>query len=189
MLATAALLFVAFAGCKKKEKDPATEIKGNYFSVQQFALDEWNTYAGEPFTITKITRVNDIVTDSTTTNSDTLNWGGIFHLFFESDISDRKFLGQYKFNQFDDNADETHNFYYEADPEEDELFTRKLLLSINQYSQKVKGIYIEAIKKNILGETTYKLFYKPLTTIQIQTIEKPVLGSKKHTVVEYTFNR
>lgn len=188
-IAIIAVFTILTQGCKKKEKDPYANEKGNYFSVRQFAIDEWNTHSGEPFTLTKTTRVNDNLVDSTTTTSDTLNWGKIFHLFFETDISDRSFLGQYKFNQFDDNADETHNFYYEANPEDDELFTRKLLLSINQYNQRVKGIYIEALKKTIMGETTYKLFYKPLNTIQIQTIEKPVLGSKKHTVVEYTFNR
>lgn len=183
------LLFIFASGCRKKEKDPYANLKGNYFSIRQFALDEWNTFAGEPFTLTKTTRINGILKDSTTTSSDTLNWGTIFNVFFATDISDRKYLGQYKFTQFDDNADDTHNFFYEANPEDEDLYTRKLLITISSYNQRVKGIYIEAMKKNILGETTYKLYYKPLVTIQMQTIEKPVLGSKKHTVTEYTFNR
>jgi hypothetical protein len=181
------LVALTVAGCKKKTKDPKEEIKGNYFSVRQFALDEWNTYAGEPFLINKTVRVNDVLVDSSTTNSDTLNWGNIFKIFFETDISDRSFLGLYGFNQFDDNADDTHNFFYEA--KDDDLDTKKLLITISQYNNKVKGVYIESVKKDMFDETLYKLYYKPMKTIQIQSTETPLFGSKKHTVTEYEFVR
>lgn len=181
------LLTFLFAACKKDEKDPYADMKGNYFSVRQFALDEWNTHGGEPFTLLKTVKVNNKLTDSSYTTSDTLNWGNIFKIFFATDISDREFLGQYNFSQFDDNADETHNFYYEA--KEEDLYTRKLLITISQYNNKVKGIYIEAEKKTLWNDVVYKLYYKPLQRIQIQCIEKPLTGSKKHTVTEYEFNR
>jgi hypothetical protein len=179
-----ALSAVISSSCKKKI-DPYADIKGNYFSINQYALDQWNTFSGEPFMIIKTIRINDGKPDSLLTNSDTLNWAPIFKVFSETDISNRKYLGQYTFTQFDDNQDETHNFYYVANDKD--LFTQKLLLSIDQFTNKVKGIYIETIKKDIEGERTQKLYYAPLKTIQIQTDNIPILGDKKFTVVQYDF--
>lgn len=177
-----ALLVLICSSCKKKI-DPYVDIKGNYFSINQYALDQWNTFSGEPIMIIKTVRINNGKTDSLLTNSDTLNWAPIFKTFAETDISDRKYLGQYTFTQFDDNQDETHNFYYEANDKD--LFTQKLLLSIDQFNNKVKGIYIETIKKDISGEHTQKLYYAPLKTIQIQTDDRPMLGGKKFKVEQY----
>ena len=182
------LLLIANTSCKKKVvKEADSTIAGNYFSINQFMLDEWNTYAGEPFMISKTVRINDGKTDSFITNSDTISWAPLVKAFSETDISDRKYLGQYKFTQFDDNADETHNFFYEAIDED--LFTRKLLITIDRYNSKIKGIYIETEKKSFLEDVVQKLYYAPLKTIQIQTESKPMLGSKKHTVVQYDFLR
>lgn len=183
------LLFIiaSFFSCKKKiEKDPYENIKGNYFSIRQFGLDEWNTFQGEGFTIIKTVRVGNKI-DSSFTNSDTINWTPILKAFFETDISDRKYLGQYKFTQFDDKADATHNFFYEA--QDEDLFTQKLLLTIDMYNSKVKGIYIETVKRDLFNTRTEKLYYAPLKTIQIQTEDKPLFGEKKHTVVQYDFMR
>jgi hypothetical protein len=33
------------------------------------------------------------------------------------------------------------------------------------------------------------LYYRPMKTIQMQTIEKPIWGSEKHTVLQYDFIR
>ncbi len=182
-----AVFAILFSSCKdKKEKEDFSDIKGNYFSIDQFIRDEWNTFHGEGFTIIKTVR-KDNKTDSSYTTSDTLNWGNIFKVFHETEISDRKFLGKYKFTQFDDNADDTHNFFYEA--EDEELFTQKLLITISQENAKVKGIYIETSKKTIWGNTIQKLYYNPLKTIQIQTDYKPMIGSKEFTVVQYDFMR
>jgi hypothetical protein len=176
-----------FTSCKKKDKDPYAEVKGNYFSIRQYAEDQWNTYVGEHFAIVKTVRVNNGVTDSSYTLSDTLDWSPIFKTFFATDISDRKFLGQYKFTQFDDEADDTHNFFYEA--LDDDLYTRKLLITIDKYNSKVRGIYVEAGTKSLLEDKTLKLYYKPMSIIQIQTEEKAVFGDKKHTVEQYDFMR
>ncbi len=180
-------LIVLFASCKKKDtKDPYADIQGNYFSIRQFALDQWNTFRGSPFLILKTVK-NGNKTDSSYTNSDTLNWGNIFKVFFETDISDRKFIGQYTFTQFDDNQEGTHNFYYKAnDPD---LFTQKLLITIDQINNKVKGIYIETYKKTLWDECKQTLFYYPMHTIQIQTDDKPVIGSKNYSVLQYYFMR
>jgi hypothetical protein len=179
---------VAFPSCKEDTpKEDYSDVKGSYFSVRQYALDQWNTFYGEPFLISKKVKVNNGPFDSSYTNSDTLNWGIILKLFFETEISDRKFLGKYKFSQFDDDQDDTHNFFYEA--LEDDLYTRKLLITIDQYTQKVKGIYIEAASNSIFDDRIVKLYYKPMKRIQIQTIESELFGDKKHVVTEYEFLR
>lgn len=162
-------------------------VKGSYFSIKQFALDEWNTFAGDLFTVTKITTIDSKIVDSAILASDTMDWNQIFKAFFPSDISDRKFLGKYNFNQFDDNVDGTHNFFYEA--KDEDQFTQKLLITIALFTNKVKGIYIETRKSSISGDITQKLYYKPMTEVQIQTIDEPKMGNKKHTVVQYDFNR
>ncbi len=195
-----ALLTIFFAtlfqSCKKKDsKDPYADIKGNYFSIRQFALDEWNTFRGEPFTIIKTVKeaqgeksIKDVAyakIDSSYTNSDTLNWGNIFAVFFATDISDRKFLGKYTFSQFDDVAEGTRSFYYHAD--DDDLYTQKLLINVDITNNKVKGIYIETFKKSIWAEVKQNLYYSPMKTIQIQTDEKPIFGARKYKVVQYYY--
>ncbi len=180
-----ALSAFAFQSCKKKKaEDPYADVKGHYFSIRQFALDEWQTFHGQAFTILKTVRENK-KTDSSYTTSDTLNWGNIFKTFFETEISDRKFLGQYTYNQFEDNQEGTRNFYYKANDED--MFTQKLLITVDQVNNKVKGIYIETFKKSPWGETTQKLYYAPMKTIQIQTDEKPLVGARKYKVVQYYF--
>ncbi len=182
-----ALWAIVGFSCKKKEKTDTSDIKGHYFSINQYALDQWNTFAGEPFLITKTVKVNSGKADSSLTNSDTISWAPIFKLFAETDISDRKFLEQYTFTQFDDNQDLTHNFFYQAKDEDE--FTQKLLITIDQYTSKVKGIYIETYKKTALANTTQKLYYQPMKEIQVQTDERPAIGSKKYTIVQYIFMR
>ena len=186
----ALIILIAMTGtsCKKKQDQisAADTMTGNYFSVNQFMLDEWNTFAGEPFMISKSVKEGDKI-DSSMTNSDTINWAPLVKTFAETDISDRKFLGQYKFSQFDDNADQTHNFFYEALDED--LFTRKLLITIDRFTSRVKGIYIETEEKDLFDDKIQKLYYKPLKTVQIQTDDKPLMGSKKYTVVQYEFLR
>ncbi len=179
---------ISLSSCKEDSPiDKYAETNGTYFSVRQFALDQWNTFYGEPFLILKTVRVNSGKYDTSYTTSDTLNWGNIFKMFFETEISDRKYLGQYKFTQFDDDQDETHNFFYEA--LDDDLYTRKLLITIDQYNQKVRGIYIEAAKKSIFEDRIVKLYYKPMKRIQIQTTESEMFGDKQHIVTEYEFLR
>jgi hypothetical protein len=179
---------LATQSCKKiKDKDDTSDIKGNYFSIRQYGLDQWNNWAGPPaFVIVKTLRKGNEKADSSYTSSDTLNWAPIFKTFFETDISDRKYLGQYKFSQFYDNNDGTHNFFYEAN--DDDLYTQKLLITIDQYTNKVKGIYIETLKKEfMMGEIIQKLYYRPYHTIQLQKDEKSMLGSKSFSVVQYDF--
>jgi hypothetical protein len=137
----------------------------------------------------KTVKINDGQTDTSYTNSDTISWAPIFKTFFETDISDTSFLGKYKYTQFPDDQDGTMNLFYEvADPDDDELFTRKLLITVDQQTRRVRGIYIETLKKDILsGDRIQKLYYSPMKTIQIQTENKPVFGSSTHTIEQYDF--
>ena len=183
------LVVLAASSCKKKKvAAPKPVFTGTYFSIKDYALDEWNTFAHDPFAIIKTVRINDGKTDTTYTNSDTINWAPIFKVFFETDIGDTSFLGKYKYTQFPDNQDGTMNLFYEvADPDDDDLFTRKLLITADQYTRKIKGIYIETSKKDFFGERTQRLYYSPMKTIQIQTDNKPVLGSNTLTIIQYDF--
>lgn len=183
----ATLTITSFSACKEDKANDFSDIKGNYFSIRQYTLDQWNMYYGEPFLILKTVRVDKGKFDSSYTTSDTLNWGNIFREFFATEISDRSYLGKYKFTQFDDEQDETHNFFYEA--LEEDLYTRKLLIAIDRYSKKVTGIYIEGRQHSIFDDRLVKLYYKPMKRIQIQVTETPMFGEKVHTVTEYEFMR
>jgi hypothetical protein len=190
ILVLALLSVFSLQSCKEEDeklKEDFSNVNGSYFSVRQFALDQWNTFYGEPFLIVKSVRVNDGRYDSSYTTSDTLNWGKIFKVFFATDISDRKFLGKYKYTQFEDAQDETLNLFYEA--LDDDLYTRKLLITADQYNHKVRGIYIEAVENSVGDAKIMKLYYKPMKRIQIQETESPMMGEKKHTVTEYEFIR
>lgn len=92
ILLAAAILLLA-ACDKKKEKEDFSDVQGNYFSINQYILDQWNTFAGEPFVIQKTMWVNGRTMDSSYSNSDTINWSRLFDIFSKTDISDRKFLG------------------------------------------------------------------------------------------------
>ncbi len=184
----ALLLTLTAVSCKEKEEiDEFADVKGNYFSIRQFALDEWNTYGGEAFTIVKTIRKDKEKIDSSFTNSDTLNWSEVFEVFFKTDISDRKFLGKYTFNQFDDNADQTHNFFYQAIDKE--LYTQKLLITMDIETRMVKGIYIETLEHDFFDDVIQKLYYKPMKIIQIQTDSKPRFGTREFRMIQYDFMR
>lgn len=171
------LLFVSCG--KKKTGESETLSDKTYFSIKQFARDQWNTYRGQPFGIEKFVSLNG-KTDSVLTNAFDLPWSSIFQPFFESDISDPKFLGQYNFSSFKDDATYTLNLYYEA--KDDKLFTRKLMISVDDVTAKVKSIYIETEGDNI----TRKLLYIPVKIISIQEFEQSA-GEPKELRIEYRF--
>ncbi len=171
------------SSCKEDNKlDMFANVKGTYFSVKQFSLDEWQTHAGEPIVFKQTVTLNG-KTDTSYVNIEQLDWRPILKTFVETDISDRKFLGQYTFNQFDDATDNTHNFMYVANNKN--LFTQKLLITMDVNSMKVRGVYIETYKKSIWNERIQKLYYAPVKIIQIQQYDHPLVGSKKELVTTY----
>ncbi len=179
----AAFAVLALGSCK--EKTPADIFpaeKGTYFSIKKFTLDEWETHAGEPISFLK-TVTEGGKTDSSFVNIEHVDWVDVLKTFTETDISDKSFLGQYSFSQFEDSLDNTHNFLYLANNKE--LFTQKLLITMDVNTMKLRGVYIETFKKTFWNERQQKLFYSPVEVIQVQQYDKPLVGSRKEKVVKY----
>ena len=182
-----AMLLFTVVSCKPSTpavKNDITNSGGTYFSIKQFIQDQWSLYHGQPFGLRKIVYLNGRV-DSTMVSAYDLDWAPIFRVFIESDISDRKFLGKYDFSSFPDDATETNNFFYEA--KDDKLYTRKLQISADNVSSKVRSIYIETQKKGKWSSRTQKLFYMPVKIISIQEYEKSGPGTARELRIEYRF--
>lgn len=179
-------VFIVFHSCKPApQEDKAMQDDGpGYFSIKQFIKDQWNIYHGQPFGLQKIAYL-DGKTDTSFISAFQMDWGTIFNTFFETDISDKKFLDRYTFTSFADDATMTQNFYYEA--KEKNLFTQKLQVSADDVSHKVRSIYIETAKNGKWSNFSQKLFYMPLKVISIQEFEWAKAGPQKELRVEYRF--
>ncbi|RYZ56016.1 MAG: hypothetical protein EOP49_01570 [Sphingobacteriales bacterium] len=180
------LISLLLFGCKREAVKPAPERseEGTYFSVRDFAKDQFRTYWGQPFTLQKIA-VLDGKRDSSLVNADKIEWPEIMKTFFAADISDPKFDGKYAFSMFDDDATVSRTYYYEA--LEPDLFTRKLQIMSDPFTDKIKSIYIETEKNGRFGKKAQKLYYSPVKVIQIQEFESSLLGSDRNLRVEYRF--
>lgn len=176
------LALLLFFSCKKKEATPevSTTFNGTYFSIKQFGEDQLHLLWGQPYTFHKIVSLNG-KTDSSFTTAMDMDWASIIKPFFESDISDKKYLGQYNFSMFEDNLTDTRNFFYEA--KDKKLLTQKLQITADAYNNKITSIYIETIKNG----KVQKLLYEPKKLIQIQEYESSFLGKDKNLKVEYYF--
>lgn len=175
-----AILFLG--ACQQEEKKQAEEQETGpgYFSIKEFAADQFGTFWGQPFTLQKIIHLNG-KTDTLYKDAYNMEWGEILKLFFETDISAPEFLGKYQFSDFEDNITQTRNFYYEAiDPK---LFTQKLQIMVDPFSLKIKSIYIETSSEQKQG----KLLYIPLKTIQIQEYSNSFTAGEKTLQIEYRF--
>ncbi len=181
-------LLLCSACSNKTEENAAADkfknVKGTYFSLRQFLLDQFHTYHGAPYTFNKYTTTNG-VRDSALENIYTVDWGYIFKTFLEADIGYKKFLGKYNFTQFGDDATHTVNFLYEAkDPS---LFTQKLQVTADNTTNRIRSIYIETQKSSSFKEETQKLYYSPIKVIQIQQFEKSTGGKSESVMTEYRF--
>lgn len=182
-----ALLFIICVSCKGSNPVPKNGSNaggGTYFSVKQFIKDQWDTYHGQPFGLRKTVYL-DGKTDSSEISAYDMDWGTVFKTFFDTDISDPKFLDRYNFSSFSDDATDTQNFFYEA--KEEGLFTRKLQISADNVNHKIRAIYIETAKKSKWSNFSQKLFYIPLKTISVQEFEWAKAGPSKELRVEYRF--
>ncbi len=183
-----AITSVLLCACAKKNADEnecdPSKLKGTYYSIRQFARDQFDMYKGTPYGFKKVSVLNG-KKDTAYENIYTLDWPMIFKTFFETDISQRKFDCLYNFSMFDDDVSETRNYYYEAkDPK---LFTRKLIITTNTTTQKVVSIYIETEKKTAFSFQAQKLLYIPLKVIQIQKYEKTFFRAPQDLFLEYDF--
>jgi len=174
---------VVFASCKENEPDLYANEKDTYFSLKHFALDEYSNYALATNVFEKKTTVDGKVTDTAIMNIRKMDWDFIVNTFLKADIGTHSFLGKYKFTQFDDNTDNTHDYMYIA--YDKNAYTQKLLITTDLATNKVRGLYIETDEHSLLKDVHQKLFYAPMSIIQIQQDENPLVGKKTHTVIEY----
>lgn len=186
LLRISALLLcsVVLFSCNKPDKKNTNKPEQSYFSIVQYAKDHWDTYYGQPYGIVKKVYFNGTV-DSTVTNAIELDWAPILKVFFETDISDDKYIGRYKFYAFRDKITKTNTFAYEA--KEEGLYMQKMHISASNSTDKITSIYIEAQKNDRLGTKTVKLLYTPLETISIQEMETSKTGQRKELRVVYEF--
>jgi len=173
-----------FTACKKQVKTEKHHLDGNYWSVRQFAQDQFNTFHNQPYTLQRIIVANG-KSDTSYVSAFDLDWGYVLKTFFESDISDQKYLDHYRFDTFDDNTTMSRTFYYEAI--DDNLFTRKLQILVDPLNNRIRNIYIETRKKTRWKEREEKLYYAPIKEIQIQIHEKSFMSDPKDSLIEYRF--
>lgn len=167
--------------CGGKKDHPKHEDNGlTYFSVTDFANDQFRTYWGQPFTLLKIVSSKGKV-DSSYIAARDLDWAKVLQPFFRADISDPKFLGKYNYSELMEEATDTRVHYYEA--KEDDLFVRMFQINTDPLTSRIRNIYIETEKDGKLQ----KLYYAPIKLIQIQEFEKSMLGSDKNIKTEYRF--
>src|SRR5690606_19118035 len=112
-------------------------------------------------------------------------WKDVLQPFFEGDISAPEFEEQYNFFTVDDDASVSRTYYYEAKGKD--LFTQTLQVTTDPFTGKIKSIFMEAKKKNLLEKKDYKLFYKPAEIIQVQIFKSSLFGKDKTIRKEYRF--
>lgn len=186
-LASIALILfsVLLLQCKKTEEKkvlPPSAENGTYFSIRQYTRDHFDTYWGQPFSFERVKTVNGERKDSSMVTTLNMDWKEVLEPFFKSDISDAKFLDKYEFSVLDDDISVTKTYYYEA--KDEKLFTRKLQINTDPFTQKIKSLYIET--KDDDGKQQ-KLFYSPLRVIQIQEYKPAMIGKGEDTRIEYRF--
>jgi hypothetical protein len=159
-----------------------------YFSIKQYALDQAQMFGGVPHSLYRIVYLDGKV-DSTITNLINMDWASIFQVFGASDISPKKFIGQYDFASYEDEATASRGLIYTAKREYPHLLTRTLQINIDPSNNKITSIYIETAKKDFWGSTKQKLLYVPLRVIQIQEEQHSLLGKARNLRVDYRFLR
>jgi hypothetical protein len=177
-------LFLSACNTKDNIKAPIDVSKGTYFSIKDFTKDQWKTFHGKPYVLQQYITLNGH-TDSALLSALTMKWSLVFKTFFEADISDPKFLDHYDFSLFEEPTTQTRTFTYSAI--EPNLFTQKLQITADIYSNKIRSIYIETNKETFWNKQTQKLLYSPVHVIQIQQYNDPLIGKKKDLVIRYKF--
>lgn len=176
---------IVSGSCSQYKTKPVTKRSDDsYFSIAGYAKYQWNTYHGQAFGIIKRVYMNGKV-DSVITNAVDMDWAPVLKIFFETDISDKKFLGKYDYSTFVDESTAIRSFYYEAnDPN---LYTKTVQVTASELSGRVKSVYIEAEKQDGLGASNVKLLYTPLESISIQEMETTRTGDRREMRVVYQF--
>ncbi|NCX94914.1 MAG: hypothetical protein EBX41_00645 [Chitinophagia bacterium] len=158
------------------------DYKGNYFPINQFIVDEWKNHANDPIVFKKTVTLNGKA-DSTFENALQVDWKSVLPYFIKTDISDPKYLGHYKYYQYQDENDGLFNMMYIAIDED--AYTQKLLVTADSRTKRIKGIYIETDEEGLMNKVHQKLMYIPAKVIQIQRYETPLMGKKKSIRIQY----
>jgi hypothetical protein len=195
-LSAVALCCLTLFACKEKQKSSSAEEKQpivveqqvdttiSYFSLKQYFADQWKTRSGNPYTLLRVNTVNG-KTDSAYLPMDEALWRSIVAPFEAADISNKKFLGYYKFDSFEDDATQTTHFYYEATSPK--LFTRKMDISADIVSNLVRTVYVETQNIQEGRQIFRKLQYVPDKLVQIQEFEKVEGQPEKTSRLVYKF--
>jgi hypothetical protein len=183
--------------CKEKQKSSSAEEKTTpvvpvkvedtserYFSIRDYFDDQWNTRRGSPYTLLKIYNVNG-KSDSAFVPLDSALWFSMRAPFDAADISDKKFLGLYKFDSFDDETTETTHLYYES--VSPDLYLQKMDISADIFTNRVKSVYMETKSVKDGRRINQKLQYIPDRIFQVQEYVKIEDQPGKNTKLEYRY--
>lgn len=176
-----------FSGCKWLDKDklqPANSSEETYYSIKGFLDDQWHYLKGQPFTLLRVSTFNGR-SDSSFVRLDSVVWKGIRKQFDASDISDSRFLGQYDFSMYDEDALNQVVLTYTANNKD--LLTQKLNIGMDNVNHRIQTIYIETHNGNRTYEKTQKLTYIPRQVISIQVFEQSVISKPENLRVAYYF--
>jgi hypothetical protein len=176
---------LSMAACQRYvARNEIVNDRNTYFSIKQFAADQIHTYGQQPFSMFRINKLNG-TTDTTLSNFINMDWAPIFRSFGETDISDKKFLGQYDFSVYDESITGRRILSYTA--KNNKLLTRLLQIAADPTNNKITSIYIETAQNDFWGSQSQKLLYVPLRVIQIQKSRHGLLGKAWDLNTEYRF--
>jgi putative transcriptional regulator len=179
------LIIIVLSGCSKNKAGvpPRQDTGGGYFSILQFAGDQFKTFRGTPFVIEKEIVLNG-KQDSLIVNSYSVDWEPILIPFLQTDISSPDLQDQYEASLFNDGAG-ANVLYYTAKTEK--LPVKMVQVRVDTETDRILSVYAETGKKSFWNEESQKLYYVPMKLIQIQEFSNPLLGAKKELRVEYRF--
>lgn len=175
------------SGCKWLDKDKVQPKHNNaetYYSIKGFLDDQWRYLEGQPITLLRVATFNGH-SDSSFVRLDSTVWKEIRKQFDATDIGESRFIGQYDFSMYDEDALNQVVLTYTA--KNKELLTRKMDIGMDNVTQRIGTIYIETHSGNRSYEKTQKLTYIPRQVISIQAFEKSVISKPENLRVAYYF--
>lgn len=181
-------LGLIFSSCQFLEKQPVLEQKNTdegYYSISGFLDDQWNIIGGQPYVLLRVASFNGQI-DSSYVHLDSTLWKNIRKQFDPSDISSSRFLNQYTFSMYKEDALNLIYLNYEANLPS--LFTRKLNVGVDNLNHKIRTVFIETRSGNRTYEKAQKLTYIPHKLIRIQSFEKSVVSKPEELMVSYYFD-
>lgn len=175
------------SGCKWFDKDRQqlnASDSDTYYSIKGFLNDQWHFLQGQPIVLLRVATFNG-KSDSSFVSLDSTVWKEIRKQFDASDIGEARFLGQYDFAMYNEDALNQIAMAYTA--KNKDLLTQKVNIGIDNVNHQVQTIYIETHKSNRTYEKTQNLTYIPHQVIAIQSFEKSIISRPENLRVAYYF--